>query len=104
MQISLKGHTVVVTGGARRLGREIARECARAGANVALTFHASRRQAHEVVAELRDLAPRQNFAALPLEVSHSPSVQQLVQLEQLTQANSHKQTIQVAPKRRAPKL
>lgn len=37
-------------------------------------------------------------------IALAQSVQQLVQLEQFTQANSHKQTIQVIAKRRAPKL
>jgi 3-oxoacyl-[acyl-carrier protein] reductase/pteridine reductase len=49
----LAGKTVLVTGGAKRIGREIALTFARAGANVAITFSASQKEAEETV---RDLA------------------------------------------------
>ena len=49
----LTGKTVLVTGGAKRIGREIALTFARAGANVAITFSASQAAAEDTV---RDLA------------------------------------------------
>jgi NAD(P)-dependent dehydrogenase (short-subunit alcohol dehydrogenase family) len=49
----LTGKTVLVTGGAKRIGREIALTFARAGANVAITFIASQAAAEDTV---RDLA------------------------------------------------
>jgi len=49
----LAGKTVLVTGGAKRIGREIALTFARAGADVAITFSASQAQAEDTV---RDLA------------------------------------------------
>ena len=49
----LTGKTVLVTGGAKRIGREIALTFARAGANVAIIFSASQAAAEETV---RDLA------------------------------------------------
>jgi 3-oxoacyl-[acyl-carrier protein] reductase/pteridine reductase len=49
----LAGKTVLVTGGAKRIGREIALTFARAGASVAITFSASQTEAEETV---RDLA------------------------------------------------
>ncbi len=69
MTISLAGQTVVVTGGARRLGRAVALECARSGANVAITFRTSRNEAARTVEELRQVAPNAKFAAFPLNVS-----------------------------------
>ena len=49
----LTGKTVLVTGGAKRIGREIALTFARAGANAAITFSASQAVAEDTV---RDLA------------------------------------------------
>jgi len=49
----LAGKTVLITGGAKRIGREIALTFARAGADVAITFGASQAQAEDTV---RDLA------------------------------------------------
>jgi 3-oxoacyl-[acyl-carrier protein] reductase/pteridine reductase len=49
----LAGTTVLVTGGAKRIGREIALTLARAGANVAITFSASQKEAEYTV---RDVA------------------------------------------------
>jgi 3-oxoacyl-[acyl-carrier protein] reductase/pteridine reductase len=53
MERLLAGKTVLVTGGAKRIGREMALAFARAGANVAITFSASQSEAEETV---RDLA------------------------------------------------
>lgn len=54
MKLSLKGETVLVTGGAKRLGRAIALECAAAGANVAITFHTSHAEAEETLELMRE--------------------------------------------------
>jgi 3-oxoacyl-[acyl-carrier protein] reductase/pteridine reductase len=48
----LSGKTAVVTGAARRLGRESALRLARAGADVAITFRDSAREARETVVDL----------------------------------------------------
>lgn len=50
--LPLQGKTAVVTGGARRIGREIALALARAGADVAITYRKSRGEAAGTVAEL----------------------------------------------------
>lgn len=82
MNISLRGQTIIVTGGAVRLGREIALECARAGASVAITFNTSEREAREVVEEMR-AASRESentdvdFAAFQADVSQSADVARL---------------------------
>jgi NAD(P)-dependent dehydrogenase (short-subunit alcohol dehydrogenase family) len=75
---SLKGRVVVVTGGARRLGRAIALECARRGASVAITFRTSQREARAVVEEMRAIGDEaQRFEAYELEVSDSQAAQRL---------------------------
>jgi NAD(P)-dependent dehydrogenase (short-subunit alcohol dehydrogenase family) len=48
----LQGKCVLITGGARRLGREIALHAARAGADVAITYRTSAREASQA---LRDI-------------------------------------------------
>ena len=78
MTISLQGQTVVVTGGARRLGRAIALECARAGANVVITYRASQAQAAQTVGELQIIAPHAKFAAYALDVSVNSDVVKFV--------------------------
>ncbi len=78
MPDSLKDRVVVVTGGARRLGRAIALECARRGASVAITFRSSQSQARQTVQELRALgSDSQRFEAYELEVADSGAVQRL---------------------------
>ena len=79
MTISLAGQTVVVTGGARRLGRAVAVECARSGADVVITYRTSRDAATRTVEELREIAPRARFAAYPLEVSLENDVVKFVE-------------------------
>lgn len=51
----LKGKTIVVTGGARRLGKEIALGAARAGAQVAFTWLSSTEEASRALAELKTI-------------------------------------------------
>lgn len=49
----LKGKTALVTGGARRIGREIALALAAAGADVAITFLSSQREARQTAEDIR---------------------------------------------------
>src|SRR4030088_1692461 len=49
---ALSGKTVLVTGAARRLGRTIALAAAKSGANVAITYRTSVRQAEALVEAL----------------------------------------------------
>jgi len=54
----LRGKTALITGAARRLGRASALALARAGADVAITFHDSAREAQETVVDLSALGVR----------------------------------------------
>src|SRR5579885_90142 len=54
----LKGKVVLLTGGARRLGRASALALAEAGADVAITFLRSDREARKTVSDLRKLRVR----------------------------------------------
>ena len=78
MTISLEGQTVVVTGGARRLGRAIALECARSGADVVVTYRASQTEAAQTVADLENIAPDKNFASYGLNVTSDSEIARFV--------------------------
>jgi 3-oxoacyl-[acyl-carrier protein] reductase/pteridine reductase len=72
----LSGKTVLVTGAAKRLGRAIALAAAEAGANVAITYRTSAREAESLVAELA----RHGGEALALrcDVTDETSVSEMV--------------------------
>src|SRR5215469_14144086 len=73
---SLAGKAVLITGGARRLGRASALALARAGADVAITFLHSAREAESTVRDLRQLGVR--ALALPCDVTEEKSVRAAV--------------------------
>jgi NAD(P)-dependent dehydrogenase (short-subunit alcohol dehydrogenase family) len=72
----LSGRTVLVTGAAKRLGRAIALAAAENGANVAITYRESEREARSVVAELA----RYGVEALAVrcDVTDEKSVREMV--------------------------
>src|SRR5260221_9750800 len=72
----LKGKHAVITGAAKRIGREIALELARAGADVAVTFHNSDREARRTVVELSSLGVR--AFALKCDVRDEKSVKAMI--------------------------
>jgi pteridine reductase len=55
---SLTGKTVLITGGARRVGAAIARELHAAGANLAIHFRKSASDAARLAVELNDIRPK----------------------------------------------
>src|SRR6266849_1762441 len=68
----LRGKTALVTGAARRLGRASAMALASAGADVAITFRDSAREARETVVDLSGLGVR--AFALRCDVTDEASV------------------------------
>ena len=68
----LKGKTALITGGARRLGRAIALELARAGADVAITFRNSARDAQATVIDVGGFGVR--AVALRCDITDEKSV------------------------------
>ena len=73
---ALSGKVAVVTGAAKRIGREIALELAREGADVAITFNNSDRDARRTVVDLAGLGVR--AVALRCDVRDVESVRELV--------------------------
>lgn len=69
---ALSGKSALVTGGARRIGREIALSLARAGADVAITYLKSKADASETARELASLGCR--ALALEADVRSEASV------------------------------
>jgi 3-oxoacyl-[acyl-carrier protein] reductase/pteridine reductase len=72
----LAGKSVLVTGGARRIGRAIALALAHAGADVAVTFRSSEAEANETAAEIAALGLRSG--AVPCDVRSEASVRTAV--------------------------
>ncbi|MFE2545176.1 SDR family NAD(P)-dependent oxidoreductase [Actinacidiphila glaucinigra] len=73
MSKTLTGRTALVTGGSRGIGAGIARELAREGANVAITYRKSREQAEEVVADLVALGVKALAVQADQSVPHEAS-------------------------------
>ena len=76
MPTRLDGKTAVVTGGARRIGREIALALAREGADVAITYRTSQEDALRTAKEIEDTGRR--ALAAQCDVRSEASVQATV--------------------------
>ncbi|MBU8877798.1 3-oxoacyl-[acyl-carrier-protein] reductase [Bacillus sp. FJAT-29790] len=74
--MKLEGKTALVTGASRGIGREIALELARQGANVAVNYSGSEERANQVVDEIKALG-REAFA-VRCDVSNGESVASMV--------------------------
>lgn len=72
----LHGKTVLITGGARRLGRASALALAEAGADVAITFRTSSREARETVVDLSGFGVR--AFALHCDITDEASVRSMM--------------------------
>ncbi len=72
----LKGKTALVTGAARRLGRASALALAKAGADVAITYRNSARQARETVVDISSFGVR-SFA-LQCDITEEASVRAMM--------------------------
>ncbi|MEO8299727.1 MAG: SDR family NAD(P)-dependent oxidoreductase, partial [Burkholderiales bacterium] len=78
LQISLAGRTVLITGGGRGIGRAIALQCARAGADVAINYKRDAAAAQQTVADIEALGRR--------GVAYEAAVDQREQAEGLADA------------------
>jgi 3-oxoacyl-[acyl-carrier protein] reductase len=74
--MNLEGKAALVTGASRGIGREIALELARQGANVAVNYSGSEAKANEVVDEIKALG-REAFA-VKCDVSNADAVAEMV--------------------------
>jgi NAD(P)-dependent dehydrogenase (short-subunit alcohol dehydrogenase family) len=72
----LRGKTCLITGAAKRLGRASALALARAGADVAITFHDSAREAQQTVIDIASLGVR--AVALHCDVTQEASVKSMM--------------------------
>src|SRR5712664_504270 len=72
----LSGKTVLITGGARRLGRAIALELAQAGADVAITFRNSVPEAQHTVIDVGSFGGR--AVALRCDITDEKSVRSVI--------------------------
>jgi NAD(P)-dependent dehydrogenase (short-subunit alcohol dehydrogenase family) len=75
-QQELKGKRAIVTGAARRIGREVALELARAGADVAITYRKSDNDAMKTVGDLTAFGVR--AFALQCDVGDERSVKAMI--------------------------
>jgi NAD(P)-dependent dehydrogenase (short-subunit alcohol dehydrogenase family) len=72
----LQGKTALITGGAKRLGRASALALAQAGADVAITFRESTREAQQTAEDISDLGVR--AFALHCDVTDEASVRSMI--------------------------
>ena len=73
---SLSGKRIVVTGSSTGIGAAIALECARAGADVVITYHTSKESANQVAGEIRRSGRQADV--LMIDISDEESCRQLV--------------------------
>jgi 3-oxoacyl-[acyl-carrier protein] reductase len=73
MEINLKGHLALVTGGSGQLGRVICRTLGDCGANVVVNYHQNSRKAQELVTELHQKGV--HAMAVQADVTDQASIQ-----------------------------
>jgi NAD(P)-dependent dehydrogenase (short-subunit alcohol dehydrogenase family) len=69
--LTLSGKSVLITGGARRIGREIALELATSGADVAITYRTSKSDAEDTVRRIQQLGRRSIAIECDVRSEHS---------------------------------
>ncbi len=76
MEIGFDGKAVLVTGASRGIGRAIALEFARSGADVAVNYHSNARGAEETCLSIREMG-RQSIA-YQADVTHADLVERMI--------------------------
>lgn len=76
--MNLKGKNVLVTGGSRGIGRAIALELAREGANVVLTYISNEDRAKEVIGEVESYGVK--GLAIKADVSNEEEVNSMIEI------------------------
>lgn len=74
--MKLEGKVALVTGASRGIGREIALELARQGADVAVNYSGSEERANQVVAEIKEMG--RHAISIQCDVSNTESVANMV--------------------------
>lgn len=81
MNISLENQVVVITGGAKRLGRAIALQCVASGANVALTYNSSADEAAHTLraAQAVRVSPEQKIELFQCDLTQTSEISHLAE-------------------------
>lgn len=66
-----------VTGGSRGIGEAIVLEAARAGHDVAFTYHESKDRAQSVIRKAREISPASRISSYPLDVRDPAAVEEI---------------------------
>lgn len=74
---ALKGCVALVTGAAKRMGRSVALALAREGADVAVNYHTSQREAESVAGEVRGMGRR--AVAMRADVTKKPEIARMME-------------------------
>jgi pteridine reductase len=74
--MEIEGKVALVTGAAKRLGRSLALALAERGAEVAVHYHASEREAHELLAQIKRAGGKP--IAVPGDLSRATDVERIV--------------------------
>ncbi len=74
--MEIHGKTALVTGGAKRVGRVIALELAKKGANILLHYRSSKKEAEETCSEIKTLGV--SCSLLQADLSHSEDIVKMI--------------------------
>lgn len=75
----LQGKVALITGGSRGIGRAIVENMAQQGANIVFTYHSAAAKAEQLVQELQQQYPSQQFIALQSDAANFQQAAELVE-------------------------
>src|SRR5262245_18404750 len=85
--MNLNGKTVLITGAAKRVGREIAKGFACQGANVLIHYHRSQKEAEDLAREIRALKVESKI--------YSANLLKLEAIQKMTQTILQERTVDI---------